>query len=157
MTQTSYTRELADAICGRMAEGESLRSICRDPGMPTEATVRGWSVRDHDGFDARYRQARMLMLESWADEIVDIADEADRDPRDRQIRCDVRKWLMSKLAPRRYGDKVTVGGDPESPLRVLHDQVSLEELSLAQLDALEAFTTAMIEARSGGGDALSGD
>ena len=39
MTQTNYTREIADAICSRMSEGESLRAICRDPGMPSEGTV----------------------------------------------------------------------------------------------------------------------
>lgn len=71
-----------------MAEGESLRFICRDAGMPSEATIRGWSLRDHDGFDARYRQARLLQLDAWADEIIDIADDANRDPRDRHVRVD---------------------------------------------------------------------
>ena len=54
--------------------------------MPSEASVRGWALRDHDGFDARYRQARLLQLDAWADEIVDIADDANRDPRDRRLR-----------------------------------------------------------------------
>jgi Bacteriophage Sf6, terminase small subunit-like len=51
MTQTNYTREIAETICTRMSEGESLRAICRDPGMPSEGTVRGWAVRDVEGFD----------------------------------------------------------------------------------------------------------
>ena len=54
---------------------ESLRAICRDPGMPSEGTVRGWAVRDHDGFGERDRAARSLLVESWADQILDIADE----------------------------------------------------------------------------------
>jgi hypothetical protein len=103
MTQCSYTPELADLICTRISEGESLRSICKDPGMPTEGTVRGWALRNHDGFEVKYRQARLLQLDAWADAIVDIADDPSRDPRDRQVRVDTRKWLMSKIAPKRYG------------------------------------------------------
>src|SRR5262249_10204087 len=108
MTQTSYTREIAETICSRMSEGESLRAICRDPGIPSEGTVRGWAVRDVDGFGERYRVARQFLLEYWSDEIVAIADDGELDPRDRQIRTGVRQWLMSKLAPRRYGDKVQI-------------------------------------------------
>ena len=103
VTQTNYTREVADTICARMAEGESLRSICRTPGIPSEGTVRGWAVRDVDGFSDRYRAARSLLVEYWADQILDIADEPELDPRDRQIRVHTRQWLMSKLAPRRFG------------------------------------------------------
>jgi len=147
MTQTNYTRDLADTICGRMTEGESLRAICRDPGMPSEGAVRGWAVRDVDGFGERYRAARLLLLEAWADQIVDIADEADLDPRDRQIRVHTRQWLMSKLAPRRYGDRLLHSGDPENPLRVMHQQVSLENLTDDQLEALDNFTQSLVEAK----------
>src|SRR5947209_3203729 len=106
MTQTNYTAELADTICIRMTEGQSLRSVCSEPGMPTEGTVRGWAVRDHDGFGTRYRAARQLLLEYWSDEIVAIADDTELDPRDRQVRVHTRQWLMSKLSPRRYGDRL---------------------------------------------------
>jgi hypothetical protein len=102
MADGFYTPALADAICMRISEGESLRSVCRDPGMPTEGAVRAWARDNRDGFGARYRLARELQLEFWADQIVEIADEGDRDPRDRQVRIDTRKWLMSKLAARRY-------------------------------------------------------
>ena len=112
--------------------------------MPSEGTVRGWAVRDLDGFDQRYRAARQMLLEYWADQIVDIADDGELDPRDRQIRTGVRQWLMSKLAPRRYGDKVQIGGDPESPLQIAHQAVSLENLSDAQLDALQRFTQSLL-------------
>ena len=144
MTQTNYTREISDTICTRMSEGESLRAVCRDPGMPSEGTVRGWAVRDVDGFGERYRAARQMLMEYWADQIVDIADDGELDPRDRQIRTAVRQWLMSKLAPRRYGDKVQIGGDPESPLQLMHRQVSLSELTDAQLDTLDKFTQSLL-------------
>src|SRR4029079_16279470 len=140
MTQTNYTREIADTICSRLSEGESLRAVCRDPGMPSEGTVRGCAVRDVDDFGNRYSAARQMLLEFWADQIVDIADDEESDQRSRQIRTGVRQWLMSKLAPGRYGDKVQIGGDPESPLQVMHSQLSLSELTDAQLDALQRFT-----------------
>ena len=146
MTQTNYTHQIADTICSRMSEGESLRAICRDPGMPSEGTVRGWAVRDLDGFGERYRAARQMLLEFWSDEIVAIADDGELDPRDRQIRTAVRQWLMSKLAPRRYGDKLQLAGDPESPLQVMHREVSLENLSDEALDALQRFTQAVMQA-----------
>ena len=117
MTQTNYTREIADIICSRMSEGESLRAVCRDPDMPSEGAVRGWAVRDVDGFGERYRTARQFLLEYWSDEIVAIADDRELDPRDRRIRTAVRQWLMSKLAPRRYGNKVQIGGDPDNRCR----------------------------------------
>ena len=149
MTLTNYTREISDTICARMSEGKSVRAICRDPGMPSEGTVRGWAVRDVDGFGDRYRSARQMLLEYWADQIVDIADDGELDPRDRQIRTAVRQWLMSKLAPRRYGDRVQIGGDPESPLQIMHREVSLSDLSKAQLDALQHFThSLLIDAKS---------
>jgi hypothetical protein len=153
MTQSSYTPEIADLICTRLSEGESLRSICRDPGMPTEATVRGWALRNHDGFDARYRQARQLQMDAWADFIVDIADESHRDPRDRQIRVDTRKWVMSKIAPKKYSERLLVAGEAENPLQVLHSQVSLDALSPEQLDMLERFTLRLLEARAVGQEA----
>ena len=128
-----------------MTEGESLRSICRSPGMPSEGTVRGWAVRDHDGFGERYRTARLLLVEFWADQILDIADEPDLDPRDRQIRVHTRQWLMSKLFPRRWGTKLELSGDPQHPLQVLHKEVSVATLTNAQLDALIVFCNRMLE------------
>ncbi|MBV9964065.1 MAG: hypothetical protein JO008_00075 [Alphaproteobacteria bacterium] len=142
MTLSNYTREIADTICTRMSEGFSLRSICREPGMPSEGTVRGWAVRDVDGFGDRYRAARLLLMDYWADEIVDIADNVELDPRDRQIRTAVRQWIMSKVS-RHYSDKVQIGGDPESPLRIMHQQASLEQLTVAQLEALERFALSL--------------
>src|SRR3981189_1173214 len=145
MTQTNYTDQIADTICPTMSEGESLRASCRDPGMPSEGTVRGWAVRDVEGFAERYRAARQMLLEFWSDEIVAIADDGELDPRDRQIRTGVRQWLMSKLAPRRFGDKGQIGGDPENPLRLMHQQVSFADLTDSQINALDRFSQAMIE------------
>jgi len=144
MTQTNYTQEMADTICSRMSEGESLRAICRDVGMPSEGAVRGWAVRDVDGFGDRYRAARLLLMDFWADQIVDIADDGTLDPRDRQIRTGVRQWIMSKVS-RGYGERLVHSGDPESPVRVVHQQLLLTDLTGEQLEALDRFTALIVD------------
>jgi len=132
------------ALVVRFSEGESLRAVCRDAGMPSVGTVRGWAREDREGFAEHYRQARLLQLDYWADEIIDIADQANLDPRDGQVRIDTRKWSMSKLAPRRFGDRLLHAVDPEAPIR---HEVDLGRLSIAELDALEQFASALIEAK----------
>ena len=144
MTQTNYTRYLADIVCDRMTEGESLRAICRDVGMPSEGAVRGWAVRDVDGFGDRYRAARLLLMDFWADQIVDIADDGELDPRDRQIRTGVRQWIMSKVS-RSYGERLVHSGDPESPVRIVHQHLALTDLNEEQLEALDRFTSLIVE------------
>lgn len=123
---TRYTKALADRICERLARGETLRAICRDKGMPPESTVRRWYVDDFHGFAAQYARARDMGLDAMADEIMDVADDARNDYMEREdpdnpgfnfmgeavqrsrLRVDARKWYLSKLAPKRYGDKQEV-------------------------------------------------
>ena len=115
MSTTTYTPEIAAAICERLAAGESLRAICRDEGMPSEAAVRGWVVDDRGGFAARYTRARNIALDTMADDMLDIADTLpgtlDNGATDggavahSRLRVDARKWYLAKLAPKRYGDK----------------------------------------------------
>ncbi len=121
---TTFSKEIAETICARMAEGESLRSICRDHYMPHRSSVYQW-LRKNAAFADLYTRARERLVEHWADEILEIADDGTTDyvtkvgrngteyesvdqehiQRSR-LRVDTRKWLMSKLAPRKYGDRV---------------------------------------------------
>jgi hypothetical protein len=61
---------------------------------------------------------------------------------------------MSKIAPKRYGDRLLVAGEAESPLRVMHQQVSLDALTPNQLDMLERFATRLLEARGADQEAV---
>ncbi len=72
---TTFTAALADEICRRMADGESLRSICRGDHVPPESTVRGWAVVNHDGFAERYARARGMHADALFDEALEIADD----------------------------------------------------------------------------------
>ena len=145
MTDSRYTLEIADAILERVSSGEPLRQVCRDKGMPPESTFRQWVRDDRDGLAARYEAARRLQIDCFADEIVLLSNRDDLDANDKRVRIDTLKWLCSKVVPRRYGERLLVAGEAESPLTVLHKQVSLKELTDDQLDALERFTAALIE------------
>jgi len=122
---SDYTAELAAVICARIASGESLREICVDEELPNKSTIFRW-LAAHDEFRDQYARAREAQIEHWADEIVEIADDGTNDWIERQnsdgstyeavntdhinrsrLRVDTRKWLMSKLAAKKYGDKVT--------------------------------------------------
>lgn len=122
---SDYTRELAEAICERIAAGSSLSAICRDEGFPPESTVRRWALDDRDGFSAKYARARDLQLEHHEDRILELGDEVLGTENNAAVSAarlasDNRKWIMSKLKPHRYGDKVQVGGDADNPLKVYH-------------------------------------
>jgi hypothetical protein len=88
--------------------------------MPPESTVRRWALDDAEGFAARYAHARDLGLDAMSDELLEIADDGTNDYMDTEdgpkldgehvqrsrLRVDTRKWYLSKLAPKRYGDKL---------------------------------------------------
>lgn len=120
---TEYTADLAQEICAKLAEGRTLRSVCKDDGVPPESTVRTWVLDDREGFAAQYARAREIGYGSMADEIIEIADNSsldvikgDEETADRvntefvarsRLKVDTRKWLLSKALPKVYGDKIT--------------------------------------------------
>mgnify|MGYP000867958778 CR=1 FL=1 len=113
-----YSPEVADAICERLAVGESLRHICAQDGMPRMASVFRW-LAANEAFREQYARAREEQAESYADEITQIADE-EIDPQRARVRIDARKWVASKLKPKKYGDKVTteLTGADGKPLQI---------------------------------------
>ena len=103
---STYSPERAAAILGRIAAGESLRSICRDEGMPNQVTVYAWLLK-HDDFAKQYARSRDDQAETYADEIAFIADDESIPADSRRIRIDARKWIACKLKPKKYGEKLT--------------------------------------------------
>lgn len=100
-----YPPEIRDKILERIAGGESLRAIGRSEGMPPAATVCRWLAEDL-AFREQYARAREAQADALFDDILDIADSPDEDPRRSKLRIDARMWAASKLKPKVYGDKI---------------------------------------------------
>jgi hypothetical protein len=115
-----YNPEIADTICERLKEGQALIAICRDEAMPASSTVRSWVDLNIDGFSAKYAKARDFGLDQMAEEIMEIADDDSNDLIETptgtvvngaavaraRLKVDTRKWILSKLAPKRYSDRL---------------------------------------------------
>lgn len=119
------TEENATRICELIAEGWTLRQIAREVGVETAGAITKW-VRDDEDFRQRYARAKEAQADHFADELVEIADDGRNDWVEREmdgqtqrvvdhehlqrsrLRVDARKWLMSKMAPKKYGDALAV-------------------------------------------------
>jgi len=98
-----YTEKLADKICQRIANGESLKSICNSKDIPSRNTVNIWR-RENNVFYDKYVRAREEQADHFADEIIEIADTED-DPQKARVRIDARKWKAGKMKGE-YSDKI---------------------------------------------------
>ncbi|CAN7520950.1 hypothetical protein LJR071_003540 [Pseudomonas sp. LjRoot71] len=129
---TAYSDLVAAKLCAYIADGMSLRNVCKQPGMPSMTTVLRWLGDDAmAAFRMQYACAREAQADLLAEQILDIADEectmvrADKHGSNdddgeghtevvfdstavarNRLRVDARKWLASKMAPKKYGDKL---------------------------------------------------
>jgi len=112
-----YTEAMADEICERLASGEPLNVICRDEHMPRESAVRRW-VETRPAFAARYTRARDFGYDSIAEGILELGKLREEvsgpdgyvdngEIQRLRLLSENRKWLLAKLRPKQYGDKVT--------------------------------------------------
>jgi hypothetical protein len=124
---SEYTEEMADIICERIANGESLKAICEDENTPAKSTVFKW-LGENVAFSDKYARAREAQADALFDDILSIADDGRNDWVERkdaedanigwrengealrrsQLRIDARKWMADKLRPKKYGDKLDV-------------------------------------------------
>lgn len=135
---SSYTPELADRICSELADGKSLRTVCAPDDMPSKVTIFNW-LRTNPEFLNQYARAKAEAADAMVDEMLDIADDGSNDWMERKnqdgdnvgwqvngehiqrsrVRIDTRKWIASKLKPKKYGEKIMHSGDSEGdPIRI---------------------------------------
>jgi hypothetical protein len=133
---SSFTQDIADQITSKIVEGYTLRQIAALPKMPDKSTILRW-LATNESFRAQYACAKDVQADLMSEDIIDISDDGTNDwiTRENQdgstyevlnaehvqrsrLRVDTRKWLMSKLAPKKYGDKVSaeVTGADGAPL-----------------------------------------
>lgn len=154
-----FSPELCDEVCAHIAEGKSLRQIARLEGMPSTSAVIKWllegeaynnaGVTDHPKaqFVAQYARARTIQADTLFEQTLDIADDKEADMffdedgkqvvnfdhiQRARLRVDTRKWMVGKLAPKKYGEKTTTaieGGDPDKPIKT---DVSVDPSVLAE-------------------------
>ncbi len=130
-----------------MREGQSLRQICRDTSMPDRSTVHRWlDDSRYSDFRDQYARAVDLRADHIFDEVIEIADDGVNDFIERlakdgttqivfdsehvqrsRLRVDARKWILARMSPRKYSDRVVnhnvaepapeqIGEDPRSRL-----------------------------------------
>lgn len=116
-----------------------MRSICRDSAMPAMSTVFKW-LRENQQFSEQYEIAMEQRAGALFEEMFEIADESSNDTsvddngnvrtntevvaRSR-LRVDVRKWALSKMVPKKYGDRLDVGNAEDKPFKVDDAQASV--------------------------------
>lgn len=122
-----YTLEMADKICALLAIGTPLTKIAKEDWCPSLVTLYSW-LRTNDAFLKMYTRAKEDAADTLADEIISISDDGSNDTyvdengfkrtdtdviARSKLRVEARKWVAAKLKPRKYGDKLAVGGDAD--------------------------------------------
>jgi hypothetical protein len=115
---TEYTPELADQICGGLAEGKSLVKVCKELDVQYR-DVFAW-LRDpaKKDFADNYASAREAQAHLFAEEVIAISDDSGLQSDDKRVRIDARKWYAGKMQPKKYGDKVSteISGPEGGPI-----------------------------------------
>jgi hypothetical protein len=119
---TLYSDEIKERICELVADGKSLRDICKDKTLPSRRTVQTWLEKNEE-FRRAYEVALFCFAEDTAREVLEIIDDSSKDyvdtSKDGEIpvlrfdqeavarskaRCAERKWYLGKLLPHRWGE-----------------------------------------------------
>jgi hypothetical protein len=113
-------------VLTQMRDGNSLRQAAEMAGVARQ-TFLDWVDKDEE-LSGHYAQARAAMIDKIADDIMTIADEEliptgegkvdNAMVQKQRLRVETRKWLLSKLAHKKYGDKLELSGDDKSPLTI---------------------------------------
>ena len=128
---STYDHILAQEMLDRIAQGESVRSICRKKKYPPYPTFARWLTNEGTSdFREQYQRARQLQADYHIEETIDIADQAVEDvkalldPRHSSAiakittdRIRARQWKAARLHPNHWGDKMTM--DVTAQVKVL--------------------------------------
>jgi hypothetical protein len=137
----------ADAILAAMREGKSLRKAAKEQDS-SPGTFLHWVEQDDERVE-QYAQARARMLDVQAEELEAIGEAAAKAKSATRVaglrlQSDNRKWLLSKLAPRKYGEKIGIGGAEDLP--PLQTEATLDVGSLTP-EQLRAIASIPVKAR----------
>lgn len=146
-----YSQKLGLEICFRLARGEALSNICQDKEMPSRETVYVWILDgQHKDFSDNYARSRAIQAEMMFEEIIKISDESDSViksgaekkssayAQNQRLKVDSRKWYLSKVLPKKFGDKLDLTTDgkslPQPLLHVLHNDIHNKDTGTEKKD-----------------------
>lgn len=160
-----YTTELGLIICESIRDGLSLKKTCTGENMPPRSTVLLW-LEQHEDFYELYTRARIISTEAMADDILEISDDASNDYVEdsymngrtpgyqvnseninrSKLRVETRKYLMGKLQPKKYGDKIdlTTNGK-DLPAQILGVLNTTEQPGFMDSDVMDDIGTLISE------------
>lgn len=136
----AFNQEIADQVCQLLEDGKSLRAAAVEAGT-THSTILAW-IKQDSAFANQYTCAREIGYKLLADELLSISDEKDVEVKydgeetrldlsptaiaRNRLRVDTRKWLLSKMLPKVYGDKLDIdhGVQADNPLANLFAQLA---------------------------------
>ena len=98
-----------ETLLTRIAEGVSLRALCKKRGMPSRSSVYERLNVDSD-FADRYARACAIRADVVFDEVLEIADNPKLPADHRRLQVDARKWALGKMMPKKYGDRLELDG-----------------------------------------------
>lgn len=135
---STYTESVGDLIIARLAEGESLRSICEaNPDLPDRSTILRWQ-HDNEDFAAKCARAREFGAESHYDDMAQIETDVlsgALEPKAANVVLANKRWRLEKLKPRVFGARVAheVTGANGGPLEVATiDVANMSDSALAE-------------------------
>ncbi len=140
--------EIIEAVIQGISKGEPLREICRRDGFPNYSVVYDW-MKEDEKFSQRFARARDEGHDAIAEECLSIADNASNDwmevndpdnPGYRlngdhvqrsKLRIDTRLKLLAKWNPKKYGEKLELAGDQNSPISIVVKRYSDDGAEIA--------------------------
>ena len=143
----AYTEEnkekIFSLICDELEKGYSLRLILRREDMPSSRTFFKWVDEDKEKVK-EYERSLELRSEMLFDEIIEIADKQSEDVGEdengnkvinhnivqrNRLQIDARKWALSKMFPKKFGDKTIHSGDADNPIQTTFSILNIDPLS----------------------------
>lgn len=143
---SSYSDDIADDICERMLNGQSLVKICEDECMPSRASVYRWMDARPD-FATRCARAREGMADFLVDEIQELADKTtELNVNSQKVKIATKQWRAMKIAPRIYGEssRTELTGENGGPIRIAATTIDARQL---EPEAREALKQALFSAK----------
>ena len=147
---TTFTPEVGERVCARIAQGDSVRRACRGDGYPTWRSFMRWlatqdpeqgegepaKVGPFEALRQQYARAREIRADARFERIDNVVVDMRKgkiNDRQARVEIDAIKWQASKENGRRYGEAVTLRGDKDNPVEVARTPRDLSDAELAAL------------------------